>query len=86
MIKQKCECGWIGDEDELRRNKVSDPYGTGDVWYTQIEVNCPQCGSDYIDEVYMCETCGERPVEEGYDDCLPCIKLEDYRTDIDIDY
>ena len=74
--QNKCECGWIGDDDELRHEVNSDPYGTGDSWYYHTEVFCPKCGSDYIDEVTMCLSCLEVEAEEGYDDCANCREEE----------
>lgn len=85
-IMNKCECGFIGDDDEMKHTLIHDVFATGDYWNTEVEVTCPKCGSDYIDEVVICEECGEKEVEEGYDICFTCIKNEDYRTDIDIDY
>jgi hypothetical protein len=76
MIKNKCECGWIGDDDELNHRTIHDVFATGDYWNTEIEVTCPKCHSDYIDEVSMCNSCLEVEAEEGYDDCANCREEE----------
>lgn len=70
--QNKCECGFIGDDDELNHETIHDVFATGDHWNTEIAVTCPKCGSDYIDEVVMCVSCLEVEAEDGLDECVPC--------------
>lgn len=71
-IMNKCECGGLFEDDELNHRTVHDVFATGDYWNTEVEVSCPKCGSDYIEEVTMCISCLEVEAEEGYDDCAKC--------------
>jgi len=66
-----CECEQFID-DPVRRTD-SDPFGTGDSWYTETTYVCPQCYGEDIDERTPCDHCRERLPIEGYDDCLECI-------------
>lgn len=75
-IQNKCEdCGGLFDDDELRHETVSDPFCTGDSWYTETEVFCPnpKCNSDALEVVHMCSTCGEFETLDGFDDCQTCV-------------
>jgi len=68
----KCECGKFWEDDELRHETVSDPFCTGDSWYTVTEVFCPECGSDGLEEVHICLSCREAEAQPGLDECAPC--------------
>lgn len=53
-IKWKCDdCGTVSSLKELNRDTINGGY-PGEPHYT-----CPVCGSEYVDEVYQCELCGE---------------------------
>lgn len=50
----KCErCGEICSTQELKKDYIDGGY-RGEPHYT-----CPCCGSEYVEEVYQCELCGE---------------------------
>lgn len=77
QIVNKCECGFIGDDDELNHTTIHDVFATGDYWNTEVEVTCPKCGSDYIEQVTLCSECGEQEAAEGLDECQACFdKIE----------
>lgn len=78
-------CHSINYECHMNTEVVTDPFCTGDS-PSEVIVRCPTCHSEEVEEAVMCSTCGENVVEEGYDDCLKCIKEEDARTDIDWSY
>lgn len=69
----KCECGKLWEDDELKHEVIHDVFATGDYWNTEIAVSCPACHSDYIEEVVMCHTCGEFETLDGFDDCQTCV-------------
>lgn len=73
-IKWKCDdCGTVSSLKELNRDTINGGY-PGEPHYT-----CPVCGSDYLEEAYQCNICGEWfPCDEVHgsvgqmacDDCL----------------
>lgn len=56
MSKCKCQdCGWIGDDHELEKEEWYE--SRGEFWGSpcsehMVEMRCPHCGSDDIDEYY----------------------------------
>lgn len=69
----KCfDCERLHDDHELSMNTISDPYGTGDSWYTITETSCPHCAGS-VEEVWMCVSCCEHEPEDGYDECADCL-------------
>lgn len=73
-IMNKCECGGLFEDDELKHTTIHDVFATGDYWNTEVEVTCAKCGSDAIEQVYMCCDCGEVEAEPGLDECVPCFR------------
>jgi len=37
----KCECGWIGTENDMRADSIKAPDWTDEMWSNWI---CPHCG------------------------------------------
>jgi len=78
-VKNYCHtCEQFRDDDDLERVTVSDPFGTGDSWYTETEVNCATCHTDDLEEVSPCEACGDALPLEDFEDCARCILTDQY--------
>ena len=57
---------------------ISDPYGTGDTWYTETEPSCPECHSSDVEEMEPCDACATNVPLDGMDDCAFCIMGDRY--------
>lgn len=64
--------------EDLRRCVESDPFGTGDSWYTETVYKCRTCGSDDIEELAPCDACGVALPLDGFDDCARCVLTDQY--------
>ena len=72
--KQYCHtCEDFRDECELTETVESDPFGTGDSYYTESTLECKTCKGDDIEEVFPCETCEQALPLDDFDDCARCI-------------
>ncbi len=56
-----------------KRHVESDPFMTGDSWYTETTYRCVECNGEDIEEMVACECCGDALPLDGYDDCAKCI-------------
>ena len=62
--------------DDPIQDTQSDPFGTGDSWYTETTYICPTCRLDEIEEMIACDSCGDELPLDGYDDCAKCIATD----------
>lgn len=67
-------------EDPVRDTQ-SDPFGTGDSWFTETTYICPTCRLDELEELAECNTCGERLPFDIFDDCAECMVSEAHAHD-----
>lgn len=78
------DCETFHAEHALTRSEDRDPFGTGDAWYVEVCVACPDCGSDEVEELVACD-CGKQPPLDGFDDCAVCILTDQYTHTKDYD-
>lgn len=67
---RRCSC--VADfSHEHRATDISEARGVRQITITVFDT-CIECGSEAVEEVVACETCGEVPAADGYDECLAC--------------
>jgi hypothetical protein len=71
-------CEAFRDDSELIETVESDPFGTGDSWYTESTMTCATCKSDDVEEVEPCEACDDALPLDDFDDCARCILTDQY--------
>lgn len=68
------ECKWLGEEPEMHRTRGDKDAGES---YWVVQESCPDCGYSEIVETAICEECGLREADDGYDECHECRVEED---------
>ena len=66
------DCGADFLAPHYRKHVELHPELDGDwseVWY---ETFCPECDSEFVEEVYACEACGSHPKSDGSEYCAEC--------------
>ncbi|MCK5496373.1 MAG: hypothetical protein KAI41_07665 [Hyphomicrobiaceae bacterium] len=74
-------CEQFRDASELDEHVESDPFGTGDTWYSESTISCATCKGEDIEEVFACEACEDALPLEDFDDCARCILRDQYTHD-----
>lgn len=74
-MKMRCECGWEGDDGELRSITVFEQTEAEPAEYENL---CPCCDRpfDELEEVPLCATCEDVYVQEDGDKCGVCVETE----------
>lgn len=79
MLHYYCRpCGQFTREHLLETRQHVDPFGTGDFHNVEIELRCPDCHGDDIEEMAPCDSCGSAVPLDGMDDCPACIFADRY--------
>ena len=74
-------CEQFRSDDELDTHVESDPFATGDTWYTERTLSCATCKGEDIEELFACEACDEALPLEDFEDCARCILNDQYTHD-----
>lgn len=71
MTAHKChDCGYLGEALEQLVTVRPDEFGPVD----QVQVSCPRCASDHVEEVVLCLGCKAAEPEDGDDYCKGCLQ------------
>lgn len=71
------DCGGDFLAPHYKKDMILHPELDGDWCEVFSETYCPECGSEFIEEVSACEACGSHPKVMGSDFCAECQKQID---------
>ena len=77
MSYQCLKCFELFDDPAESSESLDDMYDRAT--YRVALYACPCCGSQNLDEVCICDTCNERRVADGYDECAECAAITEAR-------